>query len=83
MEQMLDRLYLERAINRLRAAQPAVEHALSDSVALLAEVYGRMIYFRQRQVALAALTPECQALLARWGDGVADGGDGGGCGVCQ
>ncbi len=75
MAQMLDLLHIESIINRLRSAQPPSGYVLSADVSRLAEVYARMIYFKQAQVDVATLAPDCQLLLADWAG--TDRGDGG------
>lgn len=72
MGRTVEMVQLEAAINRLRAAQPAVGYVLPAALSQLAEVYARMIYFRQARVEVEALAPPIQALLALWLDGAAD-----------
>ncbi len=62
---------LERAINRARAIEPAqgTESALSRDVAVLAGLYGRMIYLRMDQIAWNALEEREHAVLVRWMQG--------------
>jgi hypothetical protein len=59
---------LEGAINRARSAEPAsgAESALSRDVALLAAVYGRLIYEGADVLDLDRLSPEEQLALLRW-----------------
>lgn len=59
---------IEAAINRARRAQPAVGHeaSLSADVALLANIYGLMIYRRQDEQLLAELDPGHRDALLRW-----------------
>jgi|OpeIllAssembly_1097287.scaffolds.fasta_scaffold2335489_1 hypothetical protein len=59
---------LEAAINRARTAQPAsgAESALARDVALLAAVYGRLIYERAESVDLERLGADEQLALLRW-----------------
>lgn len=84
MELTLDLLQIESAINRLRTAQPPVGYVLPADVARLAEVYARMIYFKQARVEVATLPPDCQVLLARWAGGAASvNADRGSCEACQ
>ena len=66
---------LETAINRARAAQPATgSHAsLSADVALLADVYGGMIYGRRDSVAMEELSLAQREVIGRWMDST--GGD--------
>ena len=61
---------LEAAINRARAAQPATgtESALTREVALMAGLYGRMIWERQERIALESLSPAERAVLTTWLD---------------
>jgi Protein of unknown function (DUF3717) len=59
---------LETAINRARVALPAhgTESALPPDVAVLATIYGRLIYERSDRVDLERLTDEEQVTLLRW-----------------
>jgi hypothetical protein len=59
---------LEAAINRARTAQPAsgAESALARDVALLAAVYGRLIYERADSLDLERLDADEQLALLRW-----------------
>lgn len=59
---------LEAAINRARAAQPASgpESALTREVALLAGVYGRMIWERCDSLEFAQLSAAEQLALQSW-----------------
>lgn len=59
---------LEAAINRARHAHPAHgrEAALSPDVALLAALYGELIYRRAHQFELATLSPELRGAFERW-----------------
>ena len=59
---------LEAAINRARAAQPASgpESALTREVALLAGLYGRMIWERLDSVAFDSLSTPEQLALQSW-----------------
>lgn len=59
---------LEAIINRARSALPAqgAEATLSPDVALLAGIYGRMIYLHQEVIGAEALEPVEQQALARW-----------------
>jgi Protein of unknown function (DUF3717) len=61
---------IEAAINRARRAQPAVGHeaSLSSDVALLASIYGLMIFHHQDEQVLAELAPGPRAALLRWVD---------------
>lgn len=61
---------LEAAINRARATQPATgpESALTREVALMAGLYGRMIWERQERIALESLSPAERAALTTWLD---------------
>ena len=70
---------LETAINRARAAQPATgSHAsLSADVALLADVYGGMIYGRRDSVVLEELSLAQREVVGRWMDLGAGGGKAG------
>lgn len=59
---------LESAINRARVALPSQgsEATLSRDVAMLAAVYGRMIYERRDRVDLERLSDDEQVALLRW-----------------
>ncbi|MFT4103830.1 MAG: DUF3717 domain-containing protein [Burkholderiaceae bacterium] len=59
---------LEAAINRARAAQPAVgaESALSADVAVLAGIYGRMIHHRLDQLSIDELDEPERRVAERW-----------------
>ena len=59
---------LEAAINRARSAQPATgpESALTREVALMAGLYGRMIWERRERIEHDALNPAERAALATW-----------------
>ena len=59
---------IEAAINRARSALPSTGHeaALSMDVALLADVYGLMIYQRLDEIRLAELDDEHRAVALRW-----------------
>ncbi len=61
---------LEQAINRARQAAPAqgAEAALNRDVAILGELYGRLIWRRQPGFRLAELDADEQAAFARWTD---------------
>ncbi len=67
----MDKLYIgqvEAAINRARQLLPASGHeaTLSRDVALLADVYGSMIYARQDVLKLNELDPAHRDALVRW-----------------
>ena len=59
---------LEAAINRARAAQPASgpESALTREVALLAALYGRMIWERRDSTEFNTLSTAEQLALQSW-----------------
>lgn len=59
---------LEAAINRARAAQPAVgaEAVLSREVSVMAKLYGRMIWERQPDLSWDALTDAERVALQLW-----------------
>jgi hypothetical protein len=59
---------LETAINRARTAQPASgpESSLGREVALLAGLYGRMIWERQDSLDLDALSDRERSALQSW-----------------
>jgi|LauGreDrversion4_2_1035121.scaffolds.fasta_scaffold30631_2 hypothetical protein len=60
--------HLEAAINRARAAQPASgpESALTREVALLAGLYGRMIWQRCDSIDIEGLSMAEQLALQSW-----------------
>ena len=67
----MDRLHIgqvEAAINRARRLSPASGHeaTLSKDVALLADVYGSMIYARQDELRLGELDLAHREVLVRW-----------------
>lgn len=67
----MDRLHIgqvEAAINRARRLLPASGHeaTLSKDVALLADVYGSMIYTRQDELRLGELDLAHREVLVRW-----------------
>lgn len=59
---------IEAAINVARQHEPArgSEAALSADVAVLAAIYGEMIWFRRSSVSLAELTDAQRAVFERW-----------------
>ncbi len=59
---------LEALINQVRAAAPATgsEQTLSQDVALLGALYGRMIFRRADAVPIDALSDRQRAALSRW-----------------
>ena len=59
---------LEQAINRARQAAPAqgVEAALGKDVAILGDLYGRLIWRRQAGFRLSELDADERAAFARW-----------------
>ena len=59
---------LERAINRARQASPArgAEAALGQDVAVLGNLYGRLIWRREAGVRLADLDDDERAAFERW-----------------
>lgn len=59
---------LEHAINRARAAQPAIgpESVLTLEVSTLAALYGRLIYQRQDAVDPASLSTAERVALRLW-----------------
>jgi hypothetical protein len=59
---------LEAAINRARAAMPAqgINHELASDVEVLANVYGKMIYYKQIVVPLQLLSDGEQIVLLNW-----------------
>jgi hypothetical protein len=60
---------LETAINRARAAEPArgPEASLGRDVAVLAGLYGRMIWARVESLTLDEISAAERAVLTRWG----------------
>jgi hypothetical protein len=64
---------LEQAINYWRALRPSTgeERALSPEVNALANVYAMMIFQRHKSVPIASLDADCQQLIARWQEAVA------------
>jgi Protein of unknown function (DUF3717) len=59
---------LEVAINRARAAMPTqgVNHELAADVAALANLYGKMIYYKQVVVPIQLLSDSEQIVLLNW-----------------
>jgi hypothetical protein len=59
---------LETAINRARAAQPArgPEASLGRDVAILAGLYGRMIWGRTERLTVDEISAAERAVLLRW-----------------
>jgi Protein of unknown function (DUF3717) len=59
---------LEAAINKARAALPAkgTEHQLASDVAVLANLYGNMIYYKQVVVPMQLLSDSEQIVLLNW-----------------
>jgi hypothetical protein len=59
---------LEQAINAARQAQPAEgqESALSADVAILADIYGQLIYRGHRAFDADSLEPDEREALLRW-----------------
>jgi hypothetical protein len=59
---------LEAAINRARAVAPAsgIEASLSPDVALLARLYGEMIFRHHSHLDVETLSDEEQLALLRW-----------------
>jgi Protein of unknown function (DUF3717) len=59
---------LEAAINRARANLPAqgVNHELAFDVEVLANLYGKMIYYKQVVVPLQLLSDGEQIVLLNW-----------------
>ena len=59
---------LETAINRARAAQPArgPEASLGRDVAVLAGLYGRMIWGRTERLTVNEISAAERAVLLRW-----------------
>jgi Protein of unknown function (DUF3717) len=59
---------LEVAINRARAAMPAqgADHELASDVAVLANLYGKMIYYKQVVVPMQLLSDSEQIVLLNW-----------------
>lgn len=69
MTEILTLNALETAINRARAAQPASgpESSLGRDVAVLAGLYGRMIWHRTERLALHEISDSERVVLSRWG----------------
>ena len=63
MMERIELLQLEAWINQLRSKQPPGADELSAPLAVLAELYGRMIYARLSSVELGALTEMQRRLL--------------------
>ena len=63
---------LESAINAARSAEPAdgTASTLSEDVALLAGIYGELIYLNHRAFDCDSLTPDQQRVLTKWLDNV-------------
>lgn len=61
---------LEQAINSARQAQPAdgQEAALSADVAILADIYGQLIYRGHKAFDADSLEPDERDTLLRWHD---------------
>jgi Protein of unknown function (DUF3717) len=59
---------LEAAINRARAHLPAqgINHELASDVEVLANLYGKMIYYKQVVVPLQLLSDGEQIVLLNW-----------------
>jgi hypothetical protein len=59
---------LEVAINKARAALPpqGADHQLAADVALLANLYGKMIYYKQVIVPMQLLSDSEQIVLLNW-----------------
>ena len=59
---------LEVAINKARAALPAqrTEHELASDVEVLANLYGKMIYYKQVVVPMQLLSDNEQIVLLNW-----------------
>jgi hypothetical protein len=59
---------LEVAINKARAKLPpkGVEHQLAEDVAILANLYGKMIYYKQVVVPIQLLSDSEQIVLLNW-----------------
>jgi hypothetical protein len=59
---------LEAAINKARAALPAhgVEQQLASDIATLANLYGKMIYYKQAVVPMQLLSDSEQIVLLNW-----------------
>jgi Protein of unknown function (DUF3717) len=59
---------LEVAINRARAALPSqgTDHQLASDVSVLANLYGKMIYYKQVVVPMQLLSDAEQIVLLNW-----------------
>jgi Protein of unknown function (DUF3717) len=59
---------LEAAINRARSNLPAqgINHELASDVEVLANLYGKMIYYKQVVVPLQLLSDGEQIVLLNW-----------------
>jgi hypothetical protein len=59
---------LEAAINKARANLPnhEVDHRLASDVAILANLYGKMIYYKQVVVPIQLLSDSEQIVLLNW-----------------
>ena len=56
---------LEATINRIRREKPPVNGGLSPELCLLAEIYGNMIYARERSVDLDQLAENVRPMAVR------------------
>jgi Protein of unknown function (DUF3717) len=59
---------LEAAINKARVNLPeqGVDHQLASDVAILANLYGKMIYYKQVVVPMQLLSDSEQIVLLNW-----------------
>ncbi|NBO03845.1 MAG: DUF3717 domain-containing protein [Betaproteobacteria bacterium] len=65
---MISLQQLEQAINRARASSPSrgTDAQLDPEVSVLAGIYGQMIYYRLKTLALSALSPRELEAWQRW-----------------
>jgi hypothetical protein len=64
MTVLVDIVQLEAEINRRLGVEPPVDGELSPTLAVLAEVYARMIFHHQREIDVEVLPESVRAALA-------------------
>lgn len=64
---------LEHAINRYKLARPFNDYVLPIELRLMADLYGKMIYFRLPSSDLALESAPTQVVVEYWGELPGDG----------
>lgn len=59
---------LERAINRYKLARPFNDYVLPVELRLMADLYGKMIYFRLSSADLGLESVPTQVVVEYWGE---------------